>query len=1165
MSYKHSYKYKQQHFRLCVPLCPRYFGWRYTQSICCLFWSEAWESVFQGADCPRLRSPRLSSRFCRGRAVAVIVGIAHRSADVRARGKAGCVSSQGSCLPAFSLRTFRSWRALFEEGAVVSPRSSVPAFAEAERLLRPWGSQHGSGERVRDGSALSLPFFLDLALSLGARKPALRFFPPLSESSCCCGCLSPSLSFCPHMSRLHIGIARFYLPSLLGKRGAGIDAIYVWFVRELSMHIPPLSGQAVSIHNRTTYLGVVWDRRQCRRVFLLLGSSHPRGSQESGSRLVTHCEAVSTTAGSDGSCIQPTRERCLPPLVMTLPAIRRRNLLPLTVALPAIGGHCLICLSLPPGPSVGSSLLPRNASDGRVPHRLGSGHEWPPRPQSVERSPSSLAHQLPGDAGHVADTEKLSPGRLLRAGPSGAEWGPPHSSVPVSPQCPREISLPTLPVLQGAAVSSEPTPQSLPPGNVAELGSPPPLRGSLEQAPFRMIKVTRRCLRALDMWKKPWFLSQGPVLEAPCRRVMLATDVSLTGWGAVMSGHSARGLWSGRHLTWHINCLEMLAVFLALKHFLPDLIGRHVLVRTNNTAVVYYINHQGWLVHQISVIIVIIADSSACAWASQYGSRHPVEAGPEARGMDASPRGGEADLESFWPGSAPLGLDAMVQTWPRLRLYAFPPIALLPGVLERVRRDRVHLLSDLPLHGRFPSGGISSRKREAPSFALAPAVVEVRGVASEGAHLVASGLSTEVVQTIFQSRAPSTRKLYALKWKLFTSWCGHRQQDPVNCPVGTVLEYLQDRFSAGLAHSTLRVYVVAISAYHAPLGGMSVGKDPLVVCFLCSALRLRPPVRPRVPTWDLAVLLEALCKPPFEPIKESLDHHLSAKTALLLALTSLKRVGDLQALSVAPSHLEFAPGMAKAFLYPRSGYVPKAYEFSDLHSTRGVSASKAFMSGVPMQDICDAAGWSTPLIFVRLYDLDLQTQLEFLKGNVSGYDCNPGFPKGTRRCVSCHTFCIPASVSFFLKLNAGYGACALKLHPPMTSCLSIGPITHVIQSTLTLGTSPKRYSYNLRRFSPSSLKRTSDVVDSGVLVCNVEVVVASGVVVCNVEVVVDSVVVVCNVEVEVGSGVVVCSVEVVVDSGVVMCNVEVVVDSGVVVCNMEVVADSGAVVCNVEV
>ncbi len=72
-----------------------------------------------------------------------------------------------------------------------------------------------------------------------------------------------------------------------------------------------------------------------------------------------------------------------------------------------------------------------------------------------------------------------------------------------------------------------------------------------------------------------------------------------------------------------------------------------------------------------------------------------------------------------------------------------------------------------------------------------PGVVEAVYVATEGAQLIASVLSTEVVETILQSRAPSTRKLYALKWRLFTSWCGDRQLDPVNCPVGTVLELMQ--------------------------------------------------------------------------------------------------------------------------------------------------------------------------------------------------------------------------------------------------------------------------------------------------------------------------------------------------------------------------------------
>ncbi|KAL0159734.1 hypothetical protein M9458_043459, partial [Cirrhinus mrigala] len=67
----------------------------------------------------------------------------------------------------------------------------------------------------------------------------------------------------------------------------------------------------------------------------------------------------------------------------------------------------------------------------------------------------------------------------LRAAPSGERRGAPHYSVSVTPPCPQEAVLPTLPVLQGAAVSSERPPQSFPPSNVVELGSSPPPRGSL--------------------------------------------------------------------------------------------------------------------------------------------------------------------------------------------------------------------------------------------------------------------------------------------------------------------------------------------------------------------------------------------------------------------------------------------------------------------------------------------------------------------------------------------------------------------------------------------------------------------------------------------------------------------------------------------------------------
>ncbi len=52
--------------------------------------------------------------------------------------------------------------------------------------------------------------------------------------------------------------------------------------------------------------------------------------------------------------------------------------------------------------------------------------------------------------------------------------------------------------------------------------------------PLRMIKVTRRCLRALDMWRKPLVFVSRPGAGSSCRWVTLATDASLTGWGAVM-------------------------------------------------------------------------------------------------------------------------------------------------------------------------------------------------------------------------------------------------------------------------------------------------------------------------------------------------------------------------------------------------------------------------------------------------------------------------------------------------------------------------------------------------------------------------------------------------------------------------------------------------------
>ncbi len=110
----------------------------------------------------------------------------------------------------------------------------------------------------------------------------------------------------------------------------------------------------------------------------------------------------------------------------------------------------------------------------------------------------------------------------------------------------------------------------------------------------RLIRVSRSCCRHLLMWRDPVFLQSGVRMGAIHRRHMITTDASMTGWGAAFEGRPASGEWKEEFLFWHINCLELRAVFLALKYFLPVLGGHHIIVRTDNMAVVSQgINRQG--------------------------------------------------------------------------------------------------------------------------------------------------------------------------------------------------------------------------------------------------------------------------------------------------------------------------------------------------------------------------------------------------------------------------------------------------------------------------------------------------------------------------------------------------------------------------------------------
>ncbi len=126
------------------------------------------------------------------------------------------------------------------------------------------------------------------------------------------------------------------------------------------------------------------------------------------------------------------------------------------------------------------------------------------------------------------------------------------------------------------------------------------------------IKVTCDCLHTLTPWCNMTLYRRGVRIGQVIRRKNVTTDASSMGWGAVCDGRPAFRTWSETEKSWHITCLELHAVHLALECFLPDILHRHILIRMDRMTVVAFINHQGgvnlWPLLQLARELLLWAD-----------------------------------------------------------------------------------------------------------------------------------------------------------------------------------------------------------------------------------------------------------------------------------------------------------------------------------------------------------------------------------------------------------------------------------------------------------------------------------------------------------------------------------------------------------------------------
>lgn len=112
----------------------------------------------------------------------------------------------------------------------------------------------------------------------------------------------------------------------------------------------------------------------------------------------------------------------------------------------------------------------------------------------------------------------------------------------------------------------------------------------------------------------------------------------------------------------------------------------------------------------------------------------------------------------------------------------------------------------------------------------------------------------------------SGKTCYLTKWQRFLEWsrCHYPSLDTVTIPV--VLDYLLAFKTSGLAISSIRVHLAALTAFLPPVEGTSIFTHPTTVCFMKGLLSTFPPVVKLLSPWDLHLVFSALRRLPFEPM-----------------------------------------------------------------------------------------------------------------------------------------------------------------------------------------------------------------------------------------------------------------------------------------------------------
>ena len=207
-----------------------------------------------------------------------------------------------------------------------------------------------------------------------------------------------------------------------------------------------------------------------------------------------------------------------------------------------------------------------------------------------------------------------------------------------------------------------------------------------------------------------------------------------------------------------------------------------------------------------------------------------------------------------------------------------------------------------------------------------------RGMVGKRNTLIAQGLSQGAAATCIAAKSTGTQKNYQSGWNSFGSWCASKDIDPDESSVAMIVDYLYDLLQSGKSFYTARARISAIAFFHPgrTFRG-SLGTHPTIQSFISGAKRKFPPLRDKIPSWDLPTVLKALMGHPFEPLQELSLAQLTYKTIFLVAVCSARRIGEINALDCRPPYCSM--GQGGIVLKTHSSFRPKVPTIANMEKS----------------------------------------------------------------------------------------------------------------------------------------------------------------------------------------------------------------------------------------